>query len=292
LSSKNGILLCGPPGNGKTRLARCTASYISRLLPGRRCRFMSVSGSQDYGMWFGQSEARLRARFAAVRKAALDGPVLLFFDEIDAIGRRRGSDHGSGAPDRILSTLLAELDGIHRLDGVTILAATNRADTLDDGLVRAGRLTVKIAVPAPNRQTAQAVLRQYLDNGRPLSTPAAEPLIAPLLSAIFSPRGQYARVAEVKLNDGRVISVAGKSLLNGAMLEAAAGEAAKSAARRESRGGEGGITTDDLAVAFEAQLASVVALLTAANVKSYVTTLPRDSHPVDIVTQLGFSTTR
>src|SRR5579872_5195080 len=93
LRSKRGILLEGPPGNGKTKLARCLARYVADLTPAGECRFMAVAGSSDYSMWLGQSEQRLIARFQAARELATRGgvPVVLFFDEIDALGRRRGS---------------------------------------------------------------------------------------------------------------------------------------------------------------------------------------------------------
>src|SRR5262249_43352981 len=138
LKAKRGILLEGPPGNGKTKLARCLARHVAGLTPAGECRFMAGAGSSDYSMWLGPSAQRIIARFDAARELAERGgvPVVLFFDEIDAIGRRRGTDLGSGAPDRILSTFLAQLDGVQPLGNLIVIGATNRADTLDPGLIR------------------------------------------------------------------------------------------------------------------------------------------------------------
>ena len=115
---------------------------------------MAVSGSGDYSMWLGQSEQKIIARFQAAREIATEGgvPVVMFFDEIDAIGRRRGSDLGGGAPDRILATFLAQLDGMQAVGNVIVIGATNRADILDAGLVRPGRLgDLRLRIPPPTR---------------------------------------------------------------------------------------------------------------------------------------------
>ncbi len=162
LPDRHGILIHGPPGNGKTHLARCAASYVKQLQPDQPCRFMHVAGSADYTMWFGETERKIIERFTAAREAARSGSVVLFFDEVDAIGRSRGSDYGSGAPDRILNTLLAQLDGVSQDSGIIVIAATNRPDSLDEALTRPGRLNYKIELGKPHRRTAAAILRHYL----------------------------------------------------------------------------------------------------------------------------------
>jgi proteasome-associated ATPase len=284
LPAKRGILLEGPPGNGKTKLARCLANFIAGLTPAGECRFMAIAGSSDYSMWLGQSEQKIIARFEAARELAVEGgtPVLMFFDEIDAIGRRRNTDLGSGAPDRILSTFLAQLDGVQQVSNLIVIGATNRADILDNGLVRPGRLgDVKIRIPAPNRTGARAILNRYLGSGLPL-TGDQESLVEGLLSRVYSPRGEYAELARVTLRDGRKVPIGGRDLVSGAMLENMVRVAAEEAADREAQTGAGGITETDLVAALDQELRGAVRLLTPFNVRSYVARLPQDVDPVAI----------
>jgi proteasome-associated ATPase len=284
LKAKRGILLEGPPGNGKTKLARCLARFIADLMPAGRCRFMAISGSADYSMWLGQSEQRLIARFDAARELATEGavPVVMFFDEIDAIGRRRGTDLGSSAPDRILATFLSQLDGVQAVNNLVVIGATNRADILDPGLIRPGRLgDVKIRVPAPNRAAAQAILGRYLGDGMPLAGDGRQ-LVGTLLSRVYSERGDYAELAQVTLRDGRKVMVRGRDLVSGAMLENVVRVAAEAAADREARTGVGGVTEDDLTQALDRELRGVTGLLSPANVRGYVTRLPQDVDPVAV----------
>ncbi len=283
IATKRGILFHGPPGNGKTKLARCLAHYISELTFDGSCRFMAISGSSDYSMWLGQTEQNLRARFQAVRKMALTAgvPVVMFFDEIDAIGRRRGTSFGGDAPDRILATFLSELDGISQLGNVIIIGATNRRDILDPGLTRAGRLgDEQILIPPPNRLGARAILERYLI---PLPLAGeAESMVQTLLSRLYSLGGDYADVARVMLRDGRKISIAGKDLVSGALLENAVRKAADVAADREVQTGAVGVTLDDLAASLDEELRSAASSLSPGNVRGHVTRLPQDVDPVAV----------
>jgi proteasome-associated ATPase len=284
LRAKRGILLEGPPGNGKTKLARCLARFVADLTPAGECRFMAIAGSSDYSMWLGQSEQKLIARFEAARELAGRGgvPVVMFFDEIDALGRRRGTDLGSSAPDRILATLLAQLDGVQGIANLIVLGATNRADVLDPGLIRPGRLgDIKIRVPAPNRAASQAILARYLGGGMPLCGDANS-LVQALLSRLYSEHGEYAELAKVKLRDGSMVTLRGRDLVSGAVLENVVRNAAEVAADREARGGPEGIAEDDLALSLDRELRGVAALLTPANVRGYVTRLPGDVDPVAV----------
>jgi proteasome-associated ATPase len=245
---------------------------------------MAVSGSGDYSMWLGQSEQKIIARFTAAREIATEGgvPVVMFFDEIDAIGRRRGTDLSGGAPDRILATFLAQLDGMQAVGNVIVIGATNRADILDAGLVRPGRLgDLRLRVPPPSRVAARAILARYLGNGLPLAGDF-EPLVEGLLSRIYSPRAEYGEMARVGLRDGRKVMVGGRDLVSGAMLENMVRSAAEEAADRESQTGVGGVTEDDLVASLDRELRGAAGLLSPANVRGYVPRLPQDVDPVSV----------
>jgi proteasome-associated ATPase len=286
LNGKRGILLLGPPGNAKTRLARCVANHVHKLLPGTPCRFQSVCGSEDYSMWLGGTERQLKERFAAARRAAKDGRVVLFFDEIDSLAKMRGADHGSSAPDRILGTFLGMLADVQKSldENILIMAATNRASLLDPALTRPGRLDYKIMIPPPNRRAAEAILKCYL-TGYPLAA-TVEELLAPLVHRLFSPSGPYAELIAVRLSDGRRITIHGRELISGAILESVVLRAAEAAGYREpdTKIMEA-ITADDLVASLDGELLGLVGLLSPSNVKAYITSIPQDAHPVEVLPQ-------
>jgi proteasome-associated ATPase len=225
----------------------------------------------------------LIARFEAARRLAGEDrvPVVMFFDEIDAIGRRRGSDLGSSAPDRILATLLSQLDGVRQLDNLIVIGATNRADVLDPGLLRAGRLgDFKLRIPSPDRGAASAILNRYL-RGLPLADDK-DRLVKVMLAKLFAERGEYAEVARVALRDGTRIPVRGRDLVSGALLENVVRIAAEAAADREASGGAQGVAEADLAEALAREVRGVVRLLGPANVRGYLTRLPQDRDAVAV----------
>jgi cell division protease FtsH len=149
-----GILLVGPPGTGKTLLARAIAGEAG--VP-----FFSISGSDFVEMFVGVGASRVRDMF---QKAKASAPCIVFIDEIDAVGRKRGAGLGGGHDEReqTLNQLLSEMDGFEGNTGVIVLAATNRPDVLDLALLRAGRFDRKIAVPAPDLHGREAILKIHI----------------------------------------------------------------------------------------------------------------------------------
>ncbi|MEO5284564.1 ATP-dependent zinc metalloprotease FtsH [Limosilactobacillus allomucosae] len=152
----SGVLLEGPPGTGKTLLAKAVAGEAG--VP-----FFSISGSDFVEMFVGVGASRVRDLFDQAKKAA---PSIIFIDEIDAVGRRRGSGMGGGHDEReqTLNQLLVEMDGFSGDEGVIVMAATNRADVLDPALLRPGRFDRKILVGAPDVKGREAILRVHARN--------------------------------------------------------------------------------------------------------------------------------
>ncbi len=164
-----GILLTGPPGCGKTLLAKALASQSG-------INFISVKGPELLSKYVGESERALREIFHKARQAA---PCMIFFDEIDSLAPMRGmSGADSGVSERVASQLLTELDGIEELKGVLVLAATNREDRLDPALLRPGRLEEIIRFPLPDAQDRQAILAVHLRHKPLHSTITVEELAA------------------------------------------------------------------------------------------------------------------
>ena len=157
----SGVLLEGPPGTGKTLLAKAVAGEAG--VP-----FFSISGSDFVEMFVGVGASRVRDLFDQAKKAA---PSIIFIDEIDAVGRRRGSGMGGGHDEReqTLNQLLVEVDGFNGDEGVIVMAATNRADVLDPALLRPGRFDRKILVGAPDVKGREAILRVHARN-KPLGS--------------------------------------------------------------------------------------------------------------------------
>ncbi len=154
IAPPRGVLLYGPPGCGKTILAKAVATESE-------ANFISIKGPQLISMWVGESEKGIRKVFHRARQVS---PSIIFFDEIDSIASRRGGTHDAGTGERVVNQLLTELDGIENLKDVVFIAATNRPDLLDPGLMRPGRIDKVIRVTAPDKETRLAILKVHSKN--------------------------------------------------------------------------------------------------------------------------------
>lgn len=154
MSPSRGVLFYGPPGCGKTLLAKAVANEC-------QANFISVKGPELLTMWFGESEANVRDCFSKARAAA---PCVLFFDELDSIAQMRGGSQGDGggAADRVMNQLLTEMDGVGAKKNVFIIGATNRPDIIDTALMRPGRLDQLIYIPMPDYESRLSILRAVL----------------------------------------------------------------------------------------------------------------------------------
>merc|ERR1711865_729973 len=155
MTPSRGVLFYGPPGCGKTLLAKAVASECS-------ANFVSIKGPELLTMWFGESEANVREVFDKARAAA---PCVLFFDELDSIAKARGGGgggDGGGAGDRVLNQILTELDGVGAKKNVFFVGATNRPELLDEALLRPGRLDQLIYIPLPDLPARQGILESTL----------------------------------------------------------------------------------------------------------------------------------
>src|SRR5260370_29785166 len=148
-----GVLLVGPPGTGKTLIARAVAGEAG--VP-----FISVTGSDFMEMFVGVGASRVRDLFQTARK---QGPAIIFVDEIDSIGRKRGAGLGGGHDEReqTLNQMLAEMDGFETTEGIVVMAATNRPDILDPALLRPGRFDRQIIVPLPDLEERRPILEVH-----------------------------------------------------------------------------------------------------------------------------------
>lgn len=153
MSPSKGVLFYGPPGCGKTLLAKAIANEC-------QANFISIKGPELLTMWFGESEANVRDVFDKARAAS---PCVMFFDELDSVAKSRGNSSGdSGGTDRVLNQILTEMDGMNAKKNVFVIGATNRPDQIDPALLRPGRLDQLIYIPLPDEASRLSILKATL----------------------------------------------------------------------------------------------------------------------------------
>lgn len=283
IGRRNSLLLCGPPGVGKTLMVRVAAAEITRT-SGRPCGVFIVKPAEFESCWVGESERHVREIFAAAREAAENGGLsLIFLDEVEAVGRLRGNAVGFHA-DKLLAALLAEIDGFDPRSGVAVVAATNRKDLVDPALLE--RLSdVEIAVPRPDLRSARAIFAIHLGeslhyhaNG---ASPAAtrEELIELAVSLLYSPNADN-QLARLRLRDGGTRNLAARDLASGRLFEQICRAARRRALVRDLRGGESGVCAGDIEEAVADALRRLATSISPRNAHAYLDDLPAD---VDVV---------
>jgi proteasome-associated ATPase len=288
LQRKKAVLMEGPPGNGKTKVARAACAWLASLSQSGRSHFINVKPGALNSMWFGATEERYREIFRAAREAAAenpDVPVVMFWDEVDAIGGNRG-ESAHRIDDRMLNAFMAELNGLEERGNIMILAATNRLDSIDPALLRPGRLgDLVLHFPQPRGKAARAILSRHMPADIPYASNGEGPAVArevlldSAVAQIFTQNGET-ELANLTLRDGKRRLVRAADLVSGAQLEAMAQSAIERACVREAEGGPTGVTAADMNAAISDFFLAAPRALTPRNARNYLRDLPQD---VDVV---------
>lgn len=244
LRPPKGLLLYGPPGCGKTLIAKAVANSLSqRIGDGGQAHFINVKGPELLNKFVGETERRIRLIFERARELASGGnPVIVFFDEMESIFRTRGSGVSSDMETTVVPQLLTEIDGVEDIANVIVIGATNREELIDPAILRPGRLDIKIRVSRPGRDEAKDILARYITEGVPLAAPRHE-LIDAAADAMFAPR-PYVRL---ELIDGSAETLHYSDFVSGAMIANVVDRAKKLAIKDHLSGASTvGVTADHL----------------------------------------------
>lgn len=257
-----GVLLYGPPGCGKTLIAKAVASSLARRMDasgageaagGSRSYFLNIKGPELLNKFVGETERQIRLIFERARKIASAGaPVIIFFDEMEAIFRTRGTGVSSDVESTVVPQLLAEIDGVEGLRNVIVIGASNREELIDPAILRPGRLDVKIRVERPDRDAALDILAKYLTDDLPLeATTTAELLRHRIVDRLYS---RVSPFLTLHYADGSHRDMYYGDFASGAMLANIVDRAKKFAIKDALRGHGTGLSAEhiDLAVDQEA----------------------------------------
>ena len=262
LAPPKGVLLYGPPGCGKTMIAKAVANNLAARISEKRGEkvkgyFLSIMGPELLNKYVGETERKIREIFVKAReKAAEDVPVVIFFDEMDALFRTRGSGISSDVETTIVPQLLAELDGVEAVKNVIVIGASNRQDLIDPAILRPGRLDVKIKIERPDREAASDIFNKYLTANLPIHESETRPhggdvqtaldqMIVATIEEMYS-LGEENRFLEVTYANGDKEVLYFKDFSSGAMIESVVRRAKKLALKRYIQTSEKGIKSEDL----------------------------------------------
>ena len=264
LPAPKGILLYGPPGCGKTLIAKAVANSLSQkvaeLTGNRNVRsyFLNIKGPELLNKYVGETERQIRLVFQRAREKAEEGvPVIVFFDEMDSLFRTRGTGISSDMESTIVPQLLAEIDGVESLRDVIVIGATNREDLIDPAILRPGRLDVKIKIERPNADAAAQIFERYLHTDLPIDESlvrelgggdrekAIRVLIEETVTQMYRVDDAN-RFLEVTYQGGDKEILYFKDFASGAMIENIVRRAKKLAVKREIAGKGRGLRLDDL----------------------------------------------
>jgi proteasome-associated ATPase len=264
LPAPKGILLYGPPGCGKTLIAKAVANSLSKKvaeLSGNknvRSYFLNIKGPELLNKYVGETERQIRIVFQRAREKAEEGmPVIIFFDEMDSLFRTRGTGISSDMESTIVPQLLAEIDGVESLRDVIVIGATNREDLIDPAILRPGRLDVKIKIERPNAEAAAQIFQRYLHADLPIDADiikdlgggdrdkAVQLMIEETVADMYLVDDAN-RFLEVTYQGGDKEILYFKDFASGAMIENVVRRAKKLAVKREIANKGKGIRTEDL----------------------------------------------
>ena len=262
LSPPKGVLLYGPPGCGKTLIAKAVANSIAKKLghlSGKEVRsfFLHVKGPELLNKYVGESERQVREVFKKAKERAADGnPVIVFFDEMDALFRTRGTGISSDVESTIVPQFLSEIDGMESLRNVIVIGASNRQDLIDPAVLRAGRLDVKIKISRPDATAARDIFSKYVVPDLPFApeeverhagdrTTLVDRLIGMTVEAMYAASDEN-KFLEVTYANGEKELLYFKDFASGALIEGIVSRAKKYAIKRVIATQAKGIKADDL----------------------------------------------
>ncbi|MGH3097539.1 MAG: proteasome ATPase [Streptosporangiales bacterium] len=246
LRPPKGVLLYGPPGCGKTLIAKAVANSLAGQVahrtgePNGKSYFLNIKGPELLNKYVGETERHIRLVFQRAREKATEGtPVIVFFDEMDSIFRTRGSGVSSDVENTIVPQLLSEIDGVEGLENVVVIGASNREDMIDPAILRPGRLDVKIKIERPDAESARDIFSKYLTGKLPLheedlaefgsdQDACIQGMIDRVVERMYS-EAEENRFLEVTYANGDKETLYFKDFNSGAMIENIVGRAKKMA---------------------------------------------------------------